>query len=197
MTELGDSLGELQRIVASADSADGEQLLWALTTLRLLRDELGSWEPLLITAARSAGASWAALAPALGVASRQAAERRYLRLRPSTSGETTGEARVAAERGRRAGDRAVASWARENSASLRQLAGQVSAVTGLDPAGTDSTGRVAAALGEQDPASLLEPLGDARGHLGAEHGGLAEQIAEVADHTDQLRRDAARGRDEK
>ena len=101
---------------ARADTADREQLLTALTGLRLLRDELAAWEPELITAARAVGASWVALAPALGVASRQAAERRYLRLQPSHTGEKTGEARVDAERGRRAGDRAVAEWARRNSA---------------------------------------------------------------------------------
>jgi hypothetical protein len=191
MTDHNDSLTELQRIVAAAadGTIDQEQLLWALTTLRLLRDELGTWEPALITAARSAGTSWAALAPALGVASRQAAERRYLRLRPSTSGETTAEGRVAAERGRRAGDRAVASWARENSGELRKLAGQVSAVTDLN------TERVVEALGDQDPATLLGPLADARKHLAAEHVGLADQIAEVAAQAERLRRDAARGRE--
>src|SRR3954451_15992176 len=77
--------------------------LAALTLLRHLREELAEWEPRLIAAARSHGASWIQLAPALGVASRQAAERRYLRLRPDDTGEaTTGEQRVRAERDRRA-----------------------------------------------------------------------------------------------
>src|SRR3954454_8557222 len=126
------ALGRVQDAVAAARAgvADQDQLLTALAGLRLLREELAGWEPELITAARAAGASWVALAPALGVASRQAAERRYLRLQPSHTGERTGEARVDAERDRRAGDRAVAGWARENSATLRELAGQVSAATG-------------------------------------------------------------------
>src|SRR3954454_3421946 len=133
--DLPDPTGAVRRLheavtAARARAADHEQLLAALAVLRLLREELAAWEPELITAARAAGASWVALAPALGVASRQAAERRYLRLRPSDTGEATGEARVRAERDRRAGDRAVAGWARENSATLRELAGQVSAATG-------------------------------------------------------------------
>src|SRR5690242_19779319 len=55
-----------------------EHVLAALTLLRWLGAELCSWEPKLIAAARERGASWANVAPALGVASRQAAERRYL-----------------------------------------------------------------------------------------------------------------------
>lgn len=197
MTDQENAIGQIQQTVSAAagGAADQEQILWALTALRLLRDEMGTWEPELITAARSAGASWAALAPALGVASRQAAERRYLRLRPSESGETTGEERVAAERGRRAGERAVASWARQNSASLRRLAGQVSALGGLDDAGKRSADRVADALGDQDPATLLRPLDDARRHLtSAGHDGLADQLATVVEQTDRLRRNAVRGR---
>lgn len=193
MTDVGDELIELQRTVdaATTGTAECEQLLWALNTLRLLRDEIAAWEPTLISAARSAGASWAMLAPALGVASRQAAERRYLRLRPSKSGETTGEGRVAAERGRRAGERAVASWARENSASLRSLAGQVSAITGLD------TAKVTEALGEQDPATLLGPLDEVRRHLKPDHGDLAQRISEVSQRTGELRLNVARDRDDK
>src|SRR5437763_16030294 len=60
--------------------------LAALTLLRHLREELAEWEPRLIAAAREHGASWIQLAPALGVASRQAAERRYLRPRPDRTG---------------------------------------------------------------------------------------------------------------
>jgi hypothetical protein len=106
-------------------------LVAALTALRHLRQEMADWEPELITAARDQNVSWATLAPALGVTSRQAAERRYLRLRPAATGEQTGEDRVRAERDKRAGDRAVAAWARANAAVLRQLAGQISALRGL------------------------------------------------------------------
>lgn len=45
-----------------------DRLLGALASLRSLREQLTGWEPELIAAARSEGVSWAALAPALGVA---------------------------------------------------------------------------------------------------------------------------------
>jgi len=187
------ALRRLQEVVAAAraGSAGQDELLSALSGLRLLREELAGWEPELITAARAAGASWVALAPALGVASRQAAERRYLRLQPSHTGEKTGEARVDAERDRRAGDRAVADWARRNSAILRQLAGRVSTLDGLGPAAQESADRIGAALGDDDPARLLPPLAAARPHL---TGALAEQLGEISAHTDRLRRDAAGNR---
>ncbi|MBP2472817.1 hypothetical protein JOF53_001689 [Crossiella equi] len=174
---------------ARAGQAKTEQLLLALTALRLLRDELATWEPELITAARGDGASWAALAPALGVASRQAAERRFLRLRPSAGGETTGEARVEAERDRRAGDRAVTAWARANAAALRSLAGQVSRQDGLSGAAREHADRVGAALGENDTARLLPELLDAGPHLTGE---LAERVDTISAHTTELRRGARR-----
>jgi hypothetical protein len=191
-----DPAGALRRVqevvtAARAGAVDQDRVLAALAGLRLLREEVASWEPELITAARAAGASWVALAPALGVASRQAAERRYLRLQPSHTGEKTGEARVDAERDRRAGDRAVADWARRNSAILRRLAGRVSALDGLGPAAQESADRLGAALGDDDPATLLPPLAAAQHHLTGAHAGLAEQLGEISARTDQLRRDAA------
>ncbi|WIY01281.1 DUF3156 family protein [Amycolatopsis mongoliensis] len=197
--DVSDPAGALRRIhevvaAARAGSADQDRLLSALAGLRVLREELAGWEPELITAARAAGTSWVALAPALGVASRQAAERRYLRLQPSNTGEKTGEARVDAERDRRAGDRAVADWARRNSAILRQLAGRVSALDGLGPAAQASVDRLGAALGDDDPATLLPPLAAARPHLAVEHAGLAAQLGEISEQADRLRRTAAGNR---
>ncbi|MBB1154611.1 MULTISPECIES: HSP18 transcriptional regulator [Amycolatopsis] len=179
-------------VLAARDGgAAADRSLAALSALRALRDQLGAWEPELIAAARAAGASWAALAPALGVASRQAAERRYLRLRPSATGEATGEARVDAERGRRAGDRAVADWARRNAAVLRQLAAEASSAPGLDPAGQESADRLGVALGDDDVTNLLPPLADVRVHLEPRHAALADRVGEIAEHTDRLREDAA------
>jgi hypothetical protein len=188
MTKMSDlptarALALVQEALADT-GAPADQVLAALEVLRQLREELAAWEPALITAARAAGASWVELAPALGVASRQAAERRYLRLRPSSSGEATGEGRVRAERDRRAGDRAVASWARENSATLRELAGQVSAATG--------PGTVRDALGDDDPTALLSPLADARAGLGVDHASLAARVESVTEHTATLREQAHR-----
>jgi hypothetical protein len=187
-----DAVRHIQAVVAStrAGAADTAEILDALRALRELREDLAAWEPELITAARTAGASWIALAPALGVASRQAAERRYLRLRPSHTAESTGEARVEAERDKRAGDRAVTAWARDNSSTLRQLAGRVSALDQLDTVGREHAGLVQDALGDDDAASLLTPLAAAHPHLPAEHAALADQLTAVTEHTQQLRRDA-------
>jgi hypothetical protein len=162
-------------------------LLEALVLLRGLREQIATWEPELITAARAAGASWVQLAPALGVTSRQAAERRYLRLRPTETGETTGEGRVQAARGQRAGDRAVTDWARANAATLRQLAGQVSALPNLTPDARHQADQIRAALAGDDAAALLTPLGDLPTLLGAELSALAERITAVTSDAEHQR----------
>jgi hypothetical protein len=162
----------------------------ALTDLRELRDQLAAWEPELVTAARAAGLSWITLAPALGVTSRQAAERRYLRSQPTDDGASTGEARVDATRDQRAGDRAVAAWARENSAELRQLAGQVSGLDDLTPAGRRDADRVHAELAGDDTATLLEPLTTMRSHLTDGHAELGDRIGAVTQDAETRRRDA-------
>src|SRR5205085_2048726 len=164
---------------APTDGVSVDHLLAALMLLRWLSAELDSWEPLLIRAARDRGASWADLARSLGVASRQAAERRYLRLRvpdePDGPG-TTREARVLAERDRRAGQRAVSRWARDNSADLRQLAGQITALTDLDPDARTAVDRLYGALSGGDPTTLVPLLADARHHLRTAHPALAERV---------------------
>ncbi|CAL9334739.1 type III effector protein [Streptomyces sp. R1] len=168
----------------SGGEVSSDQALAALLLLREMRDQLAGWETGLIETAREAGASWADLAGPLGVASRQAAERRYLRLRPGAPG-STGEQRVQATRDRRAADRAVTTWARGNAADLRQLAGQVTAVTGL-PA--DARTPLVQALGRDDAAGLIEPLSGAREHLRAHHRELADRIDTLTRRTDRLRR---------
>ncbi|MET7811182.1 type III effector protein [Streptomyces sp. NPDC005395] len=168
----------------SRGEVSSDQALAALLLLREMRDQLAGWETGLIETAREAGASWAELAGPLGVASRQAAERRYLRLRPGAPG-STGEERVQATRDRRAADRAVTTWARGNAADLRQLAGQVTALTGL-PA--DARTPLVQALGRDDAAGLIEPLSGAREHLGAHHRELADRIDTLTRRTDRLRR---------
>ncbi|WNV87832.1 hypothetical protein [Umezawaea sp. Da 62-37] len=169
----------LRDAAAAPQDLTGPQALAAIALLRELRAELADWEPRLITAARELGTSWADLAPALGVASRQAAERRYLRLRGSDQTGSTGEQRVQAERDRRAGDRAVTRWARDNSATLRSLAGQIGE---LDTS-------VHHALGEDDAAALLSPLAGAHDHLRATHPDLADRITAIGESTDRVRRD--------
>jgi hypothetical protein len=194
---ITEALALVNGAVSTADTGKGQDqahLLAALTVLRGLREELASWEPRLITAARDRGASWVSLAPALGVTSRQAAERRYLRLRPSPTGEATGESRVRAERDKRAGDRAVEEWARRNSAVLRQLAGQVSGLDGLSGPARRHADLVGAALADDDAATLLAPLADSQSHLRHSHAGLAEQIRSLTEQIKALRRHSSTGR---
>ncbi|MEU3610029.1 type III effector protein [Streptomyces sp. NPDC035033] len=167
----------------AAPSASPEEALAALLLLRELREQLAGWEPGLIEAARDAGASWAELAHPLGVTSRQAAERRYLRVRPGRPG-ATGEQRVQATRDRRAADRTVTSWARDNAADLRQLAGQITALDTLTAALRDD---LREALADIDPARLLEPLVRTRTVRPPLPPDLAERVDTVARHTTALR----------
>ncbi|MET9572939.1 HSP18 transcriptional regulator [Streptomyces virginiae] len=173
---------------ASARGSGPHPALAALLMLREVREELAGWESGLIETARGQGASWADLAGPLGVASRQAAERRYLRLRPGTAG-TTGEQRVQATRDMRAADRTVTAWARDNAADLRRLAAQITALTGLPPAAQAAVDELNAALADDDAARLVRPLTDTRPHLRREHAALAKRIEALTRHTDQLRQD--------
>ncbi|MFJ8623225.1 type III effector protein [Kitasatospora sp. NPDC093550] len=177
---------------------DPQQALAALMTLRRLREELAGWETGLIETARGAGATWADLAEPMGVQSRQAAERRYLRLRPDadvgTEAGSTGEQRVRAARDRRAADRAVTTWARDNAAELRRLAGQIGALDGLTTQAAPAVARLLAALGHHDPVRLLGPLAETRPHLAADHPQIADRLDRLAVRTDRLRADSDRRR---
>jgi hypothetical protein len=181
-----DTLDPGRRETATASSDD---VLAALAGLRAVQDRLAAWEPLLIGAARARGASWAAIAPALGVASRQAAERRYLRLNPYATDPAgiTGEERVQAARDRRAGKRAANEWARDNAPRLRRLAAQITALDDLDPVTQKAVDRVLHALGDNDTATLLTPLADAGQKLQHSHPTLAEEAADITTTANRLR----------
>lgn len=163
--------------------------LAALLMLREVREQLGGWESVLIETARGQGASWADLAGPLGVASRQAAERRYLRLRPGAAG-STGEQRVQATRDSRAADRTVTAWARDNAADLRRLAGQVTSLAGLPASAEDAIGELNLALADNDAARLVGPLAASRDHLRPQDAGITDRIDAMTRHTDQLRQDS-------
>ncbi|MFG2535944.1 type III effector protein [Streptomyces sp. NPDC048511] len=174
---IDDAVREAQNRAPTTPGAPGpgpEQALASLLLLRQVREQLAGWETGLIETARDAGASWAELAHPLGVASRQAAERRYLRGRPGPAG-TTGEQRVTATRQARAADRTAARWARRNAADLRRLAGQITALTDLPPAAGLPAGELHAALAHDDPADLIAPLAAIRAHLIGAHPDLAAQ----------------------
>ena len=188
LAQAADAQAFVSGVLTELGSSDPEDLLEALVRVRALRERLTDWEPRLIDAARAAGVSWTQLAPALGVASRQAAERRYLRLNPNSTGPAmTGEQRVQAARDQRASDRAVAAWARDNAADLRRLAGQVTSLDGLDHPTQASVDRIHVALGNNDSAALLAPLAEAGPGLIRDHPNLAGRISEIADRTDEVR----------
>lgn len=162
-----------------------EQALAALLLLRQLREQLAGWEPGLIETARAAGASWADLAQPLGVASRQAAERRYLRVRPGAAG-STGEQRVQATRDRRAADRTAGAWARANAADLRRLAARITALTDLPPAAGTAMHGLDTALAADDAAELLAPLAAAHRHLQTPYPDIAAQLQDLTRHLEGL-----------
>jgi hypothetical protein len=197
------AVAEVMRLTAAVtnrrrpvDAPTGEELLACLDQLRWLQRELSAAEPRLIAAARNLGVSWQALAPVLGVASRQAAERRYLRLVPAADEADPGtrDGRVQAVRDRRAGDRAVGQWANDHSADLRGLAGQITALTGLDVAATTEIRRLHRALGDADATALPALLANTHSHL-KEHPHLAEQVARLGQKVEDVRRMTQRRRD--
>ncbi|MFD3535808.1 type III effector protein [Streptomyces sp. NPDC058664] len=173
-------------VPGAAPHGSPQEALTALLLLRQVREQLAEWEPGFIEAARDAGASWAELAHPLGVTSRQAAERRYLRVRPGGPG-TTGEQRVQATRDRRAADRSVTAWARGNAAELRQLAGQI---TALDALPAPARNALSEALADSDPALLLEPLTGSLTHLAGLRPDLAERVDTLTSRTTHLRHES-------
>ncbi len=182
--------------VADDPAAPVPALLDALTVLRWVQGELAAIEPVLVGAARAAGVSWQDLAPALGVASRQAAERRYLRARPTGADASGGtrDDRVRAERDRRAGQRAVDRWAGDHTADLRRLAGQVTALTDLGESAAADVARLDEALADADASALPDLLRRAHRHLSA-HPELAGHVEDVRHHTDRIRQHTQRQRD--
>ncbi|WP_371525079.1 type III effector protein [Streptomyces sp. NBC_01283] len=175
---IDDALRDAQRDSPDTPQGPGpgpERALASLMLLRQVREQLAGWESGLIETARDAGASWADLAHPLGVASRQAAERRYLRGRPGPAG-TTGEQRVTATRQARATERTTAAWARNNAADLRRLAGQITALTDLPAAARRPLNKLHAALAHDDPTDLIAPLAATRPHLAAAHPDLAARL---------------------
>lgn len=156
-----------------------EQALASLLLLRQVREQLAGWETGLIETARHAGATWADLAHPLGVASRQAAERRYLRGRPGPPG-STGEQRVHTTREHRAVQRTTATWARRNAAALRRIAGRITALTDLPATAHPLLTQLDTALATDDPTALLHPLTATRPHLSA-HPTLATQLDALTD----------------
>ncbi|GAA3246310.1 hypothetical protein ACFO1B_54955 [Dactylosporangium siamense] len=184
-----------ERCADDGTAVDADAVLEALVLLRSVQEQLAAIEPDLIAAARRAGVSWQTLAPALGVASRQAAERRYLRAAPTAgNGAGTREDRVRAERDHRAGVRAVAQWTADNTADLRSLAGQVAALRNAPAGATADLDRLHRALADPDATALPALLVAVRQHLGG-HSALAQRIDQVTASTDEVLRHTQQRRD--
>ncbi|MBB3049354.1 hypothetical protein FHS23_000349 [Prauserella isguenensis] len=186
-----EELHETVERAAHHDVVGADDVVSALATLRELRNELADWEPRLIGAARRMGVSWADLAPVLGVASRQAAERRYLRMRkPEQEAGLTADARVQAERDRRAGQRAVRAWAQDNSEVVRKLAALVGSLDDVDDEARPHVDVVSRTLGNDDPVLLIGPMVSAVAHLRDSHPDLAAQVDGVNAEVEEARRAA-------
>lgn len=100
-----------------------------------------------------------------------------------------------AERDRRAAQRAVALWARDHACDLRQLAGQISALSDLPGAAAGNLADLRRALGGDDPAGLLAPLSGTHDHLEPGHPALAARLREITRHTDTVQRGARERRE--
>ncbi|MEV4943088.1 type III effector protein [Streptomyces zaomyceticus] len=180
LATIDDALRDAQQEPPAAARPGPDQALACLVLLRQVREQLAGWETGLIETAREAGASWADLARPLGVASRQAAERRYLRGRPGAAG-ATGEQRVTATRQARAAERAAVTWARAHAADLRRLAGRITALDHLAPEARSAQAALHAALGAADVAELLTPLADMRRYLDSRHPDLVADLDALDD----------------
>jgi hypothetical protein len=134
---LAEVAGTLDRLIESAylqsaSELDATDVLAALLVIRQVRVDLAAGEGYLLKAARALGVTWARLAPALGLRSRQAAERRYLALCGDASDHATGaRERINAARDQRAAARAEAAWRTEHSAEIIEVAARLAAVPDL------------------------------------------------------------------
>lgn len=167
--------------------ADVDPLLYARpywVLLREVREQLADWATGLIEAARDAGASWADLAQPLGVASRQAAERRYLCLRPDPANRRRTRQshprppRRQPHRGR---------LGRNNAADLRRLADQITTLTTSPPTPTPPSSTSTRPSPTTAPPTSSPPLAATAPHLQHNHPDLATRIETLTRHAEQLR----------
>ncbi|MFI6125422.1 hypothetical protein ACIBCU_37895 [Streptomyces sp. NPDC051064] len=136
LSEVADKYDEIAKLVEldAADELPETDLLASILVIRALREKLAEDERRLIAAARRKKVTWARLAEALELRSRQAAERRYLQLRTDmdelhgstlTQQERIGYARDQRDR------RAERAWAVSNATAIRELAQRLLNVTDL------------------------------------------------------------------
>ncbi|WP_432003944.1 hypothetical protein [Streptomyces sioyaensis] len=126
----------------AAEDATETALLAALLVIRTLRDKLQLDEGRIIGAARTKGVTWARVATALEMRTRQSAERRYLQLRTDLDdayGDSLSQAdRVEYYRSQR-DRRAEARWAEQHQDEIVALARRLLAVPDLQQRADRST----------------------------------------------------------
>lgn len=118
LTTLNGMRTAYNRMIETAADPEASRgdLLAALADGEAARRELDAAERALIQAARAQGVAWAEVARALGLASRQAAEQRWLRLRAATA---TGLRDATRQRGQRDVDVAAVQPLRRAVVALR------------------------------------------------------------------------------
>ncbi|NEA18410.1 hypothetical protein [Streptomyces halstedii] len=125
--EIADKYDEAARLIEidAADDLSETDLLASLLVIRALREKLLEDESRLISTARRKKVTWARLADALELGSRQAAERRHLQLRTDID-ELVGTTLTQQDRVEYARDqrdrRAERTWATSNATKIRTLA---------------------------------------------------------------------------
>ncbi|MFE3143379.1 hypothetical protein [Streptomyces scopuliridis] len=166
-----------------------DDVLAALTMLDDARARLDALEHDLLRAARSRDASWATVAGALGLSTRQSAESRALRLERSRKAFSDGRD-VAAQRADRTRQRNADAWLVAHEERIRTVCGQIVDTTAAWPHLTSNplarVHRLAAALAlaaaPADPADQLTELrveiapygGPPRDPTGPQAGAAAE-----------------------
>ncbi|MFD5818737.1 hypothetical protein [Streptomyces sp. NPDC127038] len=99
-----------------------------------------------------------------------------------------------ATRDQRAASRSVVTWAHDQAAALRQLAGTITALPDLPPAAADSLTALHAALDASDPSQLLGALSDAGPHLCPAHPDLADRVTDIGRQAREMRENEHRQR---
>ncbi|MFB6755483.1 hypothetical protein ACFCX6_31725 [Streptomyces sp. NPDC056353] len=174
-------------------------VLAALTQLDEARAALDTLERDLTRAARDRGASWEAVAHALGLASRSSAESRFVRLERAAA-TYRGDRHPEKHRAERARDRIGAAWSRANEARLRAAVWSLACLNDQWPqlARNAPAEQLATWHRELDGPALAERLRglqlilDAYGHDLPAGGAAAAARDEVLQLLDELR-DARHG----
>lgn len=151
-----------------------DEVLAALAHVAEARENLDKRELRLITEARDLGVSWQRLADALGLATRQSAETRALRLDRAV--HTSSGRDVASQRLAKARDRAADAWCVQHEGRVRDLSERLFDTAGAwDMEAIGGTARVDLhALGELlasggSPVALAQRLESLRLHLAPPH----------------------------